>query len=141
MATTPAPALVPCTPEMANGRPAPERAAPPAVPPIETLLVNANEAAVACGIGRATWFRLKAAGKTPAPVKLAGRVLYRAEDLRLWVAMGCPDRKTFEAQKGAVAGPPRRPSAGGRDGPALRREQARPTSPGLDHGEDRPADV
>src|SRR4051794_29753633 len=51
---------------------------------VEPLLVPAGEAARLCGISEATWFRLKAAGKTPAPVKLGGRVLYRVEDLRLW---------------------------------------------------------
>jgi predicted DNA-binding transcriptional regulator AlpA len=70
---------------------------------VEPLLVDTEQAAAACGIGRATWFRLKSAGKTPAPVKLAGRVLYRVEDLRLWVSLGCPSRKEFEARK-ALAG-------------------------------------
>jgi predicted DNA-binding transcriptional regulator AlpA len=72
-------------------------------PVIEPLLVPAPEAARLCGVSEATWFRLKAAGKTPAPVKL-GRVLYRVEDLKLWVALGCPDRKTFEARKAAENG-------------------------------------
>jgi predicted DNA-binding transcriptional regulator AlpA len=77
------------------GRPASQTAA------IEPLLVDTEQAAAACGIGRATWFRLKSAGKTPAPVKLAGRVLYRCEDLRLWVSLGCPPRKEFEVRKAA----------------------------------------
>jgi predicted DNA-binding transcriptional regulator AlpA len=68
---------------------------------VEPLLVNTRQAAALCGIGRATWFRLKAMGKTPAPVMLAGRVLYRVEDLRLWVALGCPSRREFEARKAA----------------------------------------
>jgi hypothetical protein len=75
---------------------------PSPAPAVEPLLVDTEQAAAACSIGRATWFRLKSAGKTPAPVKLAGRVLYRVDDLRLWVALGCPDRKTFEARKGAA---------------------------------------
>jgi predicted DNA-binding transcriptional regulator AlpA len=64
-------------------------------------MVDAKDAAAMCGISSATWYRHKAAGKTPAPVKLGGRVLYRVEDLTLWVALGCPDRKTFEARKAA----------------------------------------
>jgi predicted DNA-binding transcriptional regulator AlpA len=71
-------------------------------PLVEALLVDTEQAAAACGIGRATWFRLKAAGKTPAPVRLAGRVLYRVEDLRLWVSLGCPSRKVFDARRAAV---------------------------------------
>jgi predicted DNA-binding transcriptional regulator AlpA len=88
----------PRTPET-TGRKA--RAAAVLTTSVEPLLVANEQAAAACGIGRATWFRLKSAGKTPAPVKLAGRVLYRAEDLRLWVALGCPPRKEFEARKAA----------------------------------------
>jgi hypothetical protein len=70
--------------------------------PVEPLLVDTVQAAAACGIGRATWFRLRARGMTPAPVKLAGRVLYRVEDLRLWVLLGCPPRKEFEARRAAA---------------------------------------
>jgi predicted DNA-binding transcriptional regulator AlpA len=68
---------------------------------VEPLLLDTDQSATLCGVSVASWFRLKAAGKTPAPVKLGGRVLYRVEDLRLWVAWGCPDRKTFEARKAA----------------------------------------
>jgi hypothetical protein len=67
--------------------------------------VDTDQAAAICGVSPASWFRLKAAGKTPAPVKLGGRVLHRVEDLKLWVALGCPDRKTFEAQKSANGRP------------------------------------
>lgn len=63
--------------------------------------MDTDRAAAICAISPATWFRLKAAGKTPAPVKLGGRVLYRLADLRLWVSLGCPPRKEFEARKAA----------------------------------------
>jgi predicted DNA-binding transcriptional regulator AlpA len=72
---------------------------------VEPLLVDTEQAASICGVSPASWFRLKAAGKTPAPVKLGGRVLYRVEDLKLWVALGCPDRKSFEAHKSANGRP------------------------------------
>ena len=68
-------------------------------PAVESLLVDTDQAAALCGMSPASWYRLKAAGKTPAPVRLGGRVLYRTEDLRLWVALGCPPRKEFEARK------------------------------------------
>src|SRR5436190_189030 len=73
----------------------------PVAPAIEPLLVDADHASRMCGVSTATWFRLKSAGKTPAPVKLGGRVLYRLSDLRLWAELGCPDRRTFEARKPA----------------------------------------
>jgi predicted DNA-binding transcriptional regulator AlpA len=80
--------------------------APPAAPPaaaaaVEPLLVDTGRAAAMCGVSEASWYRLKAAGKTPAPVRLGGKVLYRLADLTLWVSLGCPPRKEFEARKGA----------------------------------------
>ena len=91
--------------------PAPAVEDPPAAPPVgrpaspapsvEPLLVGTDHAAAMCGISPASWYRLKAAGKTPAPVQLGGKVLYRVEDLRLFVSWGCPDRRVFEAMKNA----------------------------------------
>lgn len=73
------------------------------------LLVGRSEAAAMTGVSQASWDRLSAAAKNPAPVKVGGRVLYRVEDLKLWVALGCPDRKTFEARRALenVKGRPR----------------------------------
>jgi len=71
---------------------------------VEPLLVDTVETARITGISPASWFRLKSAGKTPAPVRLGGRVLYQVEDLRFWVAMGCPERKVFEARMSAEFG-------------------------------------
>jgi prophage regulatory protein len=70
-------------------------------PAVEPLLLETDRAAALCGVSPASWYRLKAAGKTPAPLRLGGKVLYRVEDLRLWVALGCPSRKEFEARKTA----------------------------------------
>jgi predicted DNA-binding transcriptional regulator AlpA len=124
MQTTHAPAVVPCPPEKANGRPAPPPAAgeePRATEAtgrkahaaavltasVEPLLVDIKQATALCGISEASWYRLKALGRVPAAVKLGARVLWRIDDLRLWVAWGCPDRKTFEARKAAGGGPAR----------------------------------
>jgi predicted DNA-binding transcriptional regulator AlpA len=74
-------------------------------PAVQPLLVPAPEAARLCGVSEATWYRLKAAGKTPNPIRLGGKVLYRLEDLKLWLVLGCPDRKTFEAHKSAGGRP------------------------------------
>jgi predicted DNA-binding transcriptional regulator AlpA len=67
---------------------------PAALPP---LLVRRREAARLCGLSPASWDRLVSAGLTPAPVRLGGAVLWSVEDLRAWVAAGCPDRRTWEA--------------------------------------------
>jgi hypothetical protein len=81
-------------------RPETGRQASPAAA-IEPFLVPTPEACRLCAISEAGWHRLKSAARTPAPVRLGGKVLYRTEDLRLWVALGCPDRKTFEAYRSA----------------------------------------
>lgn len=69
-------------------------------PTIEPLLVGAKAAAPLCGVGVATWWRLLALDRIPAPLRLGGRTLWRAEELRRWVASGCPTRRVWEAQEG-----------------------------------------
>ena len=62
-----------------------------------TLLVGRLQAALLCAVSPASWDRLTAAGKTPKPIRLGGRVVWRRSDLESWIAHGCPDRKTFNA--------------------------------------------
>jgi predicted DNA-binding transcriptional regulator AlpA len=87
--------------------PAPDGAAlPPAAgdtpAPVATpLLVRAPEAARLVGLSRASWHRLCAAGRTPAPLRLGGAVLWRVAELTEWCAAGCPDRRTWQALRGA----------------------------------------
>jgi hypothetical protein len=80
----------------------PDAKRPKSLAAAEPLLVDTAVAAKACGVSSASWFRLKASGRTPGPIKLRRRVLYRLADLKLWVAMGCPDRKEFEARRAAA---------------------------------------
>jgi predicted DNA-binding transcriptional regulator AlpA len=63
----------------------------------EALLVSASVAGSMCGRSEASWWRDHAAGRIPTPVKLGGRTLWRAEELRAWVAAGCPARRIWEA--------------------------------------------
>ncbi|QNN24941.1 helix-turn-helix domain-containing protein [Planctomycetales bacterium ZRK34] len=63
---------------------------------IAPLLVTAEEAARLCGVSRATWFKMRAADRVPAPVHLGGSVRWRTDDLRRWVAAGCPSREAFD---------------------------------------------
>jgi predicted DNA-binding transcriptional regulator AlpA len=84
---------------------------PPAVPDaagpaVEALLLPAAVAGPLCGVSKATWWRLHAAGKVPAPIRLGGRTLWRRAELVAFCEAGCPDRKTWEAirrQKGGGA--------------------------------------
>jgi predicted DNA-binding transcriptional regulator AlpA len=64
---------------------------------VEPLLLPAEVAACLCGRSRASWWRDHAADRVPAPIRLGGRTLWRAEELRQWVAAGCPERRTWEA--------------------------------------------
>jgi predicted DNA-binding transcriptional regulator AlpA len=65
----------------------------------DPLLISAKTAAPMCGRSEASWWRDHAAARIPRPVRLGGRTLWRVEDLRLWVSLGCPDRRTFETMK------------------------------------------
>lgn len=69
---------------------------PPAASTEAALLVGRIEAARLCAVSPASWDRLTAAGKTPRPLKLGGRVVWRRTDLEAWIAHGCPNRKTFD---------------------------------------------
>ncbi|QDT15731.1 hypothetical protein CA12_18230 [Alienimonas californiensis] len=57
---------------------------------------------MAAGVSAKLFDRMDAAGKTPAAVWVGGRKLYRTADLAAWVAMGCPDRREFEARVAAA---------------------------------------
>ena len=70
----------------------------PKAPAVEALLVSADQAASLCGVSPATWYRMAAGGRCPAPVRLSrGCVRWRVEELRTWITAGCPDRRTWEA--------------------------------------------
>ncbi len=69
----------------------------PTSSPESALLVGRLEAARLCAVSPASWDRLTAAGKTPRPIKLGGRVVWRRSDLDAWTEHNCPDRQTFDA--------------------------------------------
>lgn len=77
-------------------------------PPQAPLMVDAKAAAALCGVSPATWHRMLAAGKTPAPVRLSGGcVRYRTADLADWIARGCPCRAEWLALRNEIGGPAR----------------------------------
>jgi predicted DNA-binding transcriptional regulator AlpA len=63
------------------------------------LLVSDIVAAGLCGASRATWCRLRVAGKIPAPIKLGRCVRWNRAELAEWVNAGCPPRDMWEAIK------------------------------------------
>src|SRR5262249_46051056 len=68
---------------------------------IEPLLLGAAQAAALCGVSRPSWWRLHAAHKIPAPVRVGHRTLWRRSDLVEWIRLGCPDRAEFQARAAA----------------------------------------
>jgi hypothetical protein len=54
-------------------------------------------AATLCGVSKRTWASLNAAGKTPAAIRLNGRVLWNRRELARWCDAGCPPRSEWES--------------------------------------------
>jgi predicted DNA-binding transcriptional regulator AlpA len=71
-----------------------------ALPPAAALLIPDTEAARLCSIARATWHRLRAAGRIgPQPVRLGRAVRYRRSEVESWATAGCPDSRTWAAMQ------------------------------------------
>jgi predicted DNA-binding transcriptional regulator AlpA len=70
----------------------------PIVPEAETLLLNARLAARICGKSIRTWRAWDSAGWIPRPIRIGRSTLWRADELRAWVAGGCPRRQEWEAR-------------------------------------------
>src|SRR5262249_31210835 len=63
------------------------------------LLVTARQAASMCGKSLRTWRTWDAAGWIPRPIRIGRSTLWRADELRDWIATGCPRRAEWEARK------------------------------------------
>jgi predicted DNA-binding transcriptional regulator AlpA len=66
--------------------------------PFQPWLVSGRQAAKLIGKSLRTWRSWDSGGKIPRPVRIGRSTLWRAEELREWVAAGCPCRQTWEAQ-------------------------------------------
>lgn len=62
------------------------------------LLFNARGAARLCGRSLRTWRTWDALGLIPRPVRIGRNTLWRADELRDWIAVGCPRRSEWEAR-------------------------------------------
>jgi predicted DNA-binding transcriptional regulator AlpA len=61
------------------------------------LALNAVDTGRVLGISRAQVFKLHASGKLPMPVRLGTKApRWRLEELKAWLAAGCPDRRAWE---------------------------------------------
>lgn len=70
----------------------------------ESVLVNAKGAAAFCNRSVATWWRLNAAEKIPAPTKLGGATFWHRRELSDWIDAGCPVRKVWATARVLTAG-------------------------------------
>ena len=61
------------------------------------LLLRTHEAAALCGKSQRTWRTWDAAGHIPQPIRIGRSTLWRADELRAWVAAGCPRRREWES--------------------------------------------
>lgn len=63
------------------------------------LLLTAREAAALCSRNLRTWRSWDAAGVIPRPVHIGRSTMWRIDELREWVAAGCPRRQEWESQQ------------------------------------------
>lgn len=66
---------------------------------LDPILIPDHRAAALAGISRASWHRLRAAGKVPKPIKLGRACRWNVEELKAWIRADCPDRRTWEAMQ------------------------------------------
>ncbi|MCG3138981.1 MAG: hypothetical protein HJJLKODD_02853 [Phycisphaerae bacterium] len=66
--------------------------------------MTAKDAARLLGISRGQFWKLHSMGKTPLPVRLGAKApRWRLDELRKWLAAGCPDRLTWQRLKNGGA--------------------------------------
>jgi len=63
---------------------------------LQPMLVDVKKVAFLLGISRAAFLRLHACERTPRAIKLGARTLWRVDEIRDWVAAGCPARERWE---------------------------------------------
>lgn len=56
----------------------------------EPLLITALELARLMRVSTRTLWRLRSAGELPEPVRFGGAVRWRFDEIRKWIADGCP---------------------------------------------------
>ena len=68
---------------------------------LSPLVVDASRLAKLLCAGIRTVRTWDAAGKLPAPIRIGGRVVWRLNEIRAWLAAGAPDRETWAAIRAA----------------------------------------
>lgn len=63
---------------------------------LQPMLIDAERVAFLLGISTGTFWRLNSCERAPRPIKLGRRTLWRVDEIREWVAAGCPARERWE---------------------------------------------
>lgn len=66
----------------------------------EPLLVKAAQIAELMQISPRSLWRLRSGGKIPEPLRIGGAVRWRLDDIKIWIAAGCPVPNASSMQKG-----------------------------------------
>jgi excisionase family DNA binding protein len=69
--------------------------------PTTDRLLTVRQVAGLLGVSTRLIFKLRAAGKLPRDLRVGHAVRFAEQDIRAWIAAGCPRREDFER---AVAG-------------------------------------
>jgi len=67
--------------------------------PDESLLLDTKQVAELLGIGERTLWRWSRSGIAPRPIKIGKTVRFSADEIREWVAKGCPREGQWERFK------------------------------------------
>ena len=66
------------------------------------LVVDARRLAKLLGAGLRSVRSWDAAGKLPAPIHIGGKVVWRLDEIRDWLAAGAPRRDEWQARRAAA---------------------------------------
>lgn len=65
----------------------------------EPLMVTAHELARMLHVSVRTLWRMRSAGHVPSPVRFGAAVRWRLDEIRKWIADGCPKRQARENER------------------------------------------
>lgn len=63
---------------------------------VERLLITAAELSLLLNISTRTLWRLRSASQLPEPVRFGGTVRWRIDEIKKWIAEGCPNPQARE---------------------------------------------
>ncbi len=56
------------------------------------LLLSATQVARTLGVSRSLLYEMKNSGRLPKPIRFGRRLVWSRDELRAWVAAGCPSQ-------------------------------------------------